>query len=306
MRRRLEEAAEEARLLYVATTRARDRLILVGGGKSGSFGAWLAQAKDLLTTDMQTGAPPAAVAATIDPIDLAWLDRVRPGDVLPAAARFPAPPLRWITSATEEMQRRRDAKTWELFYVHGVQPSWHFARRAAGSESKGENAGDTATMKVPANLHGSIVHGVLERIREEAELSELLDETIGDLSTPELETVLAEGMPYRVALEQEIRSVIRSADWAWYVEGEHYRELSFLHLVGARNWRTGAFDLYRPDEPEAWIIDFKTHDVGAEQIETVARSYAVQAEFYRSAAAIRGPARVRLHFTRVNGVVDMD
>ena len=160
--------------------------------------------------------------------------------------------------------------------------------------------------RVPANLHGSIVHGVLERIREEAELSTLLDETIGDLTTPELETLLAEGTPYRAALEQEIRNVVRSAEWQWYVDGEHYRELQFLHLPGPRQWRTGAFDLYRPDEPVGWIIDFKTHDVTADQIEKVARDYAVQAEFYRAAAAIRGPVRIRLHFTRSNGVVDMD
>jgi ATP-dependent helicase/nuclease subunit A len=298
-RRRLEEAAEEARLLYVATTRARDRLILVGGEKAASFGAWLARAKDVLTSDVQTAAPPAAVPAVASTIELAWLDRLRAGDVLRPAAPVAAPPLRWITSATEEMQRRNNPRAWELLYVHGVQPLWHFARRGAARRD------GAAGVKVPANLHGSIVHGVLERIGEEEELSELLDETIGDLASPELETLLAAGTPYRTALEQEIRSVIRSPDWKWYVEGEHYRELSFLHLVGERDWRTGAFDLYRPDDPTGWIIDFKTHDIGEAAIETVAKSYIAQAEFYRAAAAIRGPARVRLHFTRVNGVVDM-
>ncbi|HEX2167549.1 MAG TPA: hypothetical protein VHG09_10000, partial [Longimicrobiales bacterium] len=89
-------------------------------------------------------------------------------------------------------------------------------------------------------------------------------------------------------------------------EGEHYRELQFLHLVGPREWRTGAFDLYRPDEPRGWIIDFKTHDIQPHQVETVAKDYAVQAEYYRAAATIRGPVRIRLHFTRVNAAVDMD
>jgi hypothetical protein len=153
-------------------------------------------------------------------------------------------------------------------------------------------------------MRGTIVHGVLERIREEAELHELLDETIGDLASPELETLMAEGTPYRVALEQEIRDVIRGDDWQWYIEGEHYRELTFLHLVGPREWRTGAFDLYRPDSP-GWIIDFKTHDAAADQVATVAKGYAAQAEFYRAAAEIHGPSRVRLHFTRTNTVVDM-
>jgi hypothetical protein len=172
---------------------------------------------------------------------------------------------------------------------------------------EGSGTGSTGTDErgaVSASTRGTIVHGVLERITEEAELRELLDETIGDLASPELETLMAEGTPYRVALEQEIRGVIRSDDWQWYVEGEHYRELPFLHLVGAREWRIGAFDLYRPDSP-SWIIDFKTHDIAADQVEAVARGYAVQAEFYRAAAGIHGEARVRLHFTRTNTIVDM-
>lgn len=300
-RRRLEEAAEEARLLYVATTRARDRLVLVGGEKNGSFGAWLALAKDRLTTELETADPPAGDTPPADVVDIAWLDRVQPGDVPAHAARIASPPLRWITSATEEMQRRNNPRTWELVYVHGVQPHWHFVRRAPAAA-----AGTSTDAAVPANLHGTVVHGVLERIRDEAELSELLEETIGDLASPELETLMAEGTPYRAALEEEIRNVIRSPDWRWYVDGEHYRELTFLHLAGLREWRTGAFDLYRPDEPTGWIIDFKTHDVTIDGIGKVAQSYAAQAEFYRAAAAMRGPARVRLHFTRANGVVDMD
>jgi ATP-dependent exoDNAse (exonuclease V) beta subunit len=302
-RRKLEDAAEEARLLYVATTRARDRLIVVGGEKPGSFGAWLARAKPLATAGVRTGAAPPAVTPVVTAIELAWLDRLREGAVLPSAEPVPPPVLRWITSATEEMQRRKDPKTWELVYVHGVQPVWHFVRRMR----EGSGTGSTSAVEraaVSASTRGTIVHGVLERITEEAELRELLDETIGDLASPELETLMAEGTPYRAALEQEIRGVIRSDDWQWYVEGEHYRELPFLHLVGAREWRTGAFDLYRPDSP-AWIIDFKTHDIAAGQVEAVARGYAVQAEFYRAAAGIHGEARVRLHFTRTNTIVDM-
>ncbi|MBR9990559.1 MAG: UvrD-helicase domain-containing protein [Gemmatimonadetes bacterium] len=307
-RRRLEEAAEETRLLYVATTRARDRLIVVGGEKADSFGAWLAVARDLLTTGMQTDPPPAPVQVDASAIDLDWLSRVQPGAMDRFAARIPMPALRWITSATEEMQRRNNPDTWAMVYVHGVQPHWHFVRRTAAAAADSGAAGTDSVegaASVPAHLHGSIVHGVLERIREEDELSALLDETIGDLASPELETLLAEGTLYRTALETEIRDVIRGSEWKWYVDGEHYRELPFLHLVGARDWRTGAFDLYRPDQPEGWIIDFKTHDVRADQVDEVARSYAAQAEFYRAAAGIRGPARVRLHFTRVNSTVDM-
>ena len=64
-----------------------------------------------------------------------------------------------------------------------------------------------------------MIHGVLERIQDEAELSRILDETIGSLDEPQLDEVLGSGSNYRTALEEEIRGVVRSSEWAWYVEG---------------------------------------------------------------------------------------
>ena len=103
------------------------------------------------------------------------------------------------------MQRRNNPRTWELVYVHGVQPHWHFVRRAPAAA-----AGTSTDAAVPANLHGTVVHGVLERIRDEAELSELLEETIGDLASPEALTggmracdgVLHVAGMYRVGIAQ--------------------------------------------------------------------------------------------------------
>jgi hypothetical protein len=106
------------------------------------------------------------------------------------------------------------------------------------------------------------------------------------------------GSNYRTALEEEIRSVVRSSEWTWYVEGEHYRELEFVHLAAQREWRVGALDLYRPDTPNAVIVDFKTHEVG--EVEKAAEASRVQATVYRDAAGVRGDVDVRLHFTRGN------
>ena len=105
-------------------------------------------------------------------------------------------------------------------------------------------------------------------------------------------------------LESEIRGVIRSDEWAHYVEGEHYRELTFLHFAEPRSWRVGAFDLYRPGEPDE-VIDFKTHEIDAEDAARVSKDHDIQARIYREAAAVRGPARVLLHFTGPNTVVEM-
>jgi hypothetical protein len=190
------------------------------------------------------------------------------------------------------MAKARDHEEWERRYIHGIEAPWFFERNP-----------DLSGRSVSASVLGTIVHGVLEKIEDENELSALLEETIGDLEMPELETVLSAGTPYWSALEEEIQRVIRSDEWKWYVEGEHYRELPFVHLVSEREWRIGAFDLYRPD---GWIIDFKTHDVEAAKVEEVAEDYRIQAEIYKAGvAAIRGPAKMRLHFTKPNVTIDL-
>jgi ATP-dependent exoDNAse (exonuclease V) beta subunit len=201
------------------------------------------------------------------------------------------PPLRFVTSATELMTRARNERDWRLKYRHGIIPPGRFAPRDAGD--------------VPAVVRGTLIHGVLERIEEEEELAALLDETIGALDAPELEVAMAPGSRYRAALEEEIRRVLKGEEWRWYVEGEHYRELAFVHLAGDRSWRVGKFDLYRPDEPEARIVDFKTHQIGPEEVEEKAQDYAVQSEVYTAAAEVRGPARMELHFTHPNVVIEL-
>ncbi len=135
MVRRLElaESAEEARLLYVATTRARDRLIITGPEpKPKTYLEWLQAGRDLPVVADRTAAaelePPVHGPAP----ELSWLDRVGEAP-LPALARpLEPPPLRWLTSATELMMRANDAEQWKLRYVHGVEPGWSFAPNREG------------------------------------------------------------------------------------------------------------------------------------------------------------------------------
>ena len=154
-------------------------------------------------------------------------------------------------------------------------------------------------------MRGTIIHGVLERIQEEAELAELLDVTVSALDQPELEEQLAVGTAYRQKLEEEIRGVVQSEEWQWYVDGEHYRELQFVHLVHSGKWRVGALDLYRPGEPNV-VIDFKTHDITTEEAAAKeATKYSIQGAVYRAAVGkLAGEVEARLHFTRGNVVVE--
>ncbi|MDX1579365.1 MAG: PD-(D/E)XK nuclease family protein, partial [Gemmatimonadota bacterium] len=212
------------------------------------------------------------------------------------------------------MTEANDPDAWERRYRHGVQASWEFAPEPTDGEPR-----------LPSTVRGSIIHGVLERIEAEEELGRILEETIGSLDEPELETMLGPGSAYREKLEEEIRRVVSSEEWAWYTAGEpgrdYWKELTFTHLVGRRDWRFGAFDLYRrlgDGAPErlaraleldegldALVIDFKTHRVTADRAKAVARDYAIQADVYRAAAAIAGRPAVGLHFTEPNDLVPM-
>lgn len=310
-RHRLQQEAEEARLLYVGMTRAMERLVVCGPEQGASgHGAWIeAGLKAMrLPPRREIGGVEAPAPAPLIALD--WMNRVEATDAPRGVAVLSAPAPRALTSATEHMMKQRDPDAWAQRYVHGIQPMWRFARL----DRRGE--------RLPPDVRGTIVHGVLEEIEEEAELARILEETIGELGAPELEPMLAPGTQYRRELEAEILRVVRDAEWRWYTDGRHFRELGFLHLVEGGEARVGSFDLYRPagasaNAPDAaaradaahsdWIVDFKTNSVDAKGAHSKAREYAIQAAVYRTAAeALRGPVRFRLHFTRPNVVVEME
>lgn len=390
----LQEQAEEARLLYVAATRARDRLLIVGSTEPAkrSFATWLGvelpdarEAHEVTAVGADTTSaeprrptiradvedPATGTGSQIDAfglearpqldlfaaprttipeetrdirmvvrrhgaalqtsmipptVSLAWLGEVEaepwPAHVEPILLDSP----RRIGSATERMMRSTAPDVWSLRYEHGVLPDSDFLPVYPG-------AGGEAAL--PPRAHGTLIHGILERIRYEEELARVLEETIASLDLGDLESALSAGSRYRAALEQEISGVIRSPEWHWYVEGEHYRELRFLHHSND-GWVQGAFDILRPspgagaspdqvglfDAPregerethlDPWVIDFKTHRIEAQEAQRVSSGYAVQADVYRSAAADlldgvllagRG-ARVGFHFTHPNVAVEL-
>lgn len=379
-----EDHAEEARLLYVAATRARDRLIISGPTKEAKgYAGWLKgglvdaveaheaavlregagpdvearerRADPAADDDSATGtgrqldafgfdhppedgrgqlnmfAPrsdsganvrgesdssgthpvhvPLILYRTPDPIqetlapapvELWWMDGLTECSAPAITRPIERPCFSFSTSATELRMKELDPEAWELRYGHGVVP----AREFAGCSG--------ADARLPANVRGTLIHTVLERLEAESELARILGEAIAGLDAPESETLLEPGSAYREALQAEISAVVRSDEWAHYVEGEHWRELAFLHLLESREWRLGAFDLFRPGaetvgSPGARIIDFKTHEIDATQVPETAGTYEVQARVYReAAAAILGrPVQVSLHFTHPNVAIDV-
>jgi len=226
------------------------------------------------------------------PVSLAWLRSLEAGPLPELARPVPEPAQSRLSSATERSMHERDREAWRLRYVHGVEEAWRFAPPA------------DPTDEIPAHLRGTLIHGVLEKIESVHELAGVLDETIAGIEAPPgVEEQLMPGTAYREALEAEIGRVVESDEWRWYVSDEHYRELRFLHLAGATDWRLGAIDLYRPgDGLTSWVIDFKTHRIDSAGVESVAEDYRVQMDTYREAVtALSGATpRALLHFTHPN------
>ncbi|MDX1395752.1 MAG: UvrD-helicase domain-containing protein [Gemmatimonadota bacterium] len=391
-RRLRQEQAEEARLLYVATTRARDRLLVVGPDAPGktSFATWLgvelpdaresheapepgngaapgrrrnntrARVDDPTTgTGRQIDAfgldarpqlelfeegartaepppPPRDVRMVIRrhrpslqtslrplPVSLSWLADIEPAPWPEGVAPIPLERHRSIGSATERMMFSTNRKLWSLRYEHGVIPPDDFLASGAGVAG------------LPGRVRGTLIHGILERIRHERELARVLDETIASLDLGDLELSLTAGSGYREALEREIARVVRSPEWRWYLEGRSYRETRFLHR-SPDGWVQGAFDLLRladttgpkpeqvglfdaPSEDDArahldpWVVDFKTHRIEASEAAEVAAQYHILPGLYRAAASALRPAgadapprvRVGLHFTHPNVAIEV-
>ena len=372
-----EDHAEEARLLYVAATRARDRLIISGpterpkgyalwlqpglegaveaheaaglrggevagegrerrgepardddsatgtGRQLDAFGFDDAEEDELgqlnifarRAEDAASGATDAAATVELPmvlyrtpepiqaslvpaPVELWWLDHLIEREAPPITRPIRGPGESFLSSATELRLRALHPDEWELRYRHGVVPKADFCRRPSSGEG------------LPAKVRGTLIHTVLERLEAESELARVLGEAIAGLDAPESETLLEPGSVYREKLEAEIEAVVRSEEWSHYVAGRHWRELPFLHLLDRRNWRLGAYDLFRPGEDtgsDPWVIDFKTHQIESHEVPGTAARYEVQAEVYRQAASslLGAPVRVSLHFTHPNVAIDV-
>ena len=284
-RKALEDRAEESRLVYVATTRARDRLILVGGrDKANSYGAWLDVGVEPHGVEVKTIKEARIPEARQASVSLAWLDVIdaQPPDAL--TMPLPEPPLSFIRSATELMMEDKDRGEWALRYRHGVIVQSDFSRGSAGQS------------EISGKQRGTVIHGILEKMEAGGDIAKLLNEVIGELDEPELAELMPLDTSYGEELEKEIRRVVQSDEWKWYTQGEFYSELPFAHLVNAKDWRIGDLDLYRPGV-KATVIDFKTHVIDAEEVPTVAQEYAIQMRIYKAAASMRSDAEVRLFFT---------
>jgi ATP-dependent helicase/nuclease subunit A len=277
---RRHEQAEEKRVLYVACTRARERLFLVNSALTGKA-PWRERLEALGyrigdgpafppsgTLDeglvehrvIERSSPPRATpgAVTIDAIAAAAAGH---GGIAARAAGEIRPPLSW-PSGTRALDR--------------------FEPDESSLTSAPETAAESG--RESARLVGLVVHAALERwdLRDDEALLEGARRAAPRLAADEALPASA-GAAAAAAAETILRDFLRSALRARLAGVEVLgREIPILHRdAGGRTW-TGACDLLVRDGRSLVVIDYKT-DAVRQDPATAAESYRSQLEIYRQA-----------------------
>ncbi len=281
------ESAESRRLLYVALTRARDRIVLSGAGGRAASGTWadvLSRAPPglLARRPAPERAPPAPVAAAVRTAPDPRAPQLRPP--------LPPQPLRISVTGLAEYARC-PRRHWFVNQVHLPEP------RLDGG---GGDDPDRATVR------GTLAHGLLAEV---------------DLAAPPLErrALLAAAAsrrgedPGRPGVRRIVEDVDRFLSApagerlaAAFRAGALRRELPFLVRLGGAPacYLDGAIDALVVNEEAVEILDFKyaAHHPGAEE------RYRLQLAAYSLAVSQAFPGRrvsASLHFLRPSFEVDV-
>ncbi len=298
-----EEAAEIVRLLYVATTRAADRLILAGGvpelGASG--GPWtelLARRFDPLTGALRASLPAGHVAPKISVIT------TEPPVAQKAATTRQRSDL---DKLVDDARRAADEEAHEVPWLQPIPPDadlrvYSFSRltgrlgndrsRPPGEETweaapqrsddSAEEAVDADAAEIDPLDLGNLVHAVLADI---------------DFQRPdEVEALVQRHVPWHlpgaadeveVAVDMIRRFVQSPRAQSLAAAREVYRELDFLLAwpPGTQDpqpaYLQGAIDCLYQDADGRWrLLDYKTHRVDRRHVPKVAAAYEAQAVLY--------------------------
>ena len=261
------DAAEERRLLYVAATRARDRLIIPrfpAGDKPGGTLKYLANLMD----DAASGVGDLQHEVRADPADLV-LRRPRAFRVDLSAK----PPQACAARRAARQTWRRERET----LIAGASVGKRLATASQLERFGPEEQAPGGRERAVAQAVGTAVHAVLEQV---------------DLSTGEGLAALAEAEAQRNDIPErrgEIEELARAALGSDAVTravaaGRFFREIPFAVRTG-EGLLEGVIDLAYDDGGGLAIADYKTDDVPARQLAGRAEAYRLQVGAY--ALAVR-------------------
>jgi ATP-dependent helicase/nuclease subunit A len=283
-REKNEQYAERKRTWYVAATRAKKRLILAGFGDGlNRSGTAAGELYALL------GSP-----AAVDGREVAYegqggkrfraLLRTQPaepeGTAEAVAAEFAAAPLpEPVAALPVAVGPVRHSATSLTSYTRCARRHWFryaLGLREPPVEREGPEFGS-------AVARGQIVHDVLERLREEADVDALLEVAIGRWDEDAPDQAVPPGRRYRDELRREILSA--SGHPAYRALDDRpgaRRELGFVRFVDTERRIEGKADLVAPGEDGLGVLDVKTGGDAA-SARRKADGYALQRRTYVSA-----------------------
>ncbi len=311
-RARARAAREEERVMYVATTRAQERLIVSGGvplanwpaeGAKAPPLAWLGPA--LLGGDLR------ALPSDDEPIaEVAWGDgarvrcfvntaqtvgRVLREDALaPAGARLPvaapppprplAPEPRAAAPAPRTLSYSRLAAWQQCGYRYYLQRELGLPDETVEGDDPGDREAATPAGLDP-RTRGSLVHALLEH--DDADLATLAASWGLDLGERQHADVL------RLAAAFAQSPLARRLERARSVHREH----AFTVALGD-TLLTGVVDVLAHERGGQLVVDYKTDalDPATDLAEYVAQHYAIQRRVYALAALRGGAARVEVAY----------
>ncbi len=264
---RTEDEAESKRLLYVAMTRAMELLLLPiheGISRSGPWHKWLEPVvvqMDIPTHEGRSLAPLAGAKDEGRNIPQNTIDVSPLGALSPFTLR-PSPLVsRHVYTVSQLECFERCPREYELKYVLGLPATGIFR------EGDGE---------LPANVLGSIVHGVLDGL-DPSDLQSLTDQ----IRTGCLRSGADPTQQTLRAVQREIEHALKIPLLHELREGAH--ELPFEWRIDAATI-IGSIDWLKPDGDGFEVIDFKTDRVDADQVEERAQTYDLQLICYALAA----------------------
>ncbi|MFP3853711.1 MAG: UvrD-helicase domain-containing protein [Anaerolineales bacterium] len=284
-----QEQAEEARLLYVALTRAREKLLISGHGRLGARGVlvygWLEEVlatAGVETESLQSGAAEHGHFRLIVSDEVPEFEPYRPEpSQVEVEEAHPIP----LFPSLEPKQ----AETTDEGYDEPLARGW----RASGRR------------RPPAAVVGVLVHRAIERWRFPPD--EALDEL---LRVSAIGEGLVDEAPRRAALSiaKELLSRFQSHSLHGEVAAsvQRYHEVPYTYSRGLGAPDSGTIDLlYRGDN--GWhLLDFKTDELhGPEDLEEAMKRHDRQIRRYWHAAQrlLKEPVEARVVFLDYDGEV---
>ncbi|HSA86011.1 MAG TPA: UvrD-helicase domain-containing protein [Nitrospira sp.] len=300
---RLREEAERRRVLYVGMTRAKELLLLSGGGRSRSVGETVF---DLLQ-DIGTG------EIGIDSTEALKIGGSEmPHRVIRAPER--KSPRRRLEKATNAglIDHRKTAEQWAIRTARWteIRETQHHLTPTALGKRAGALIGVTTPVRSDAEikrLAGVVAHRLLERWDFSQDPSGLLAQVVSTVQA----TLGAGDQSHAGAIAESVKELLmtfsRSDVYARLRASDILgREIPFIIPWSDRQVMEGVIDLLYRLNGELWIADYKTDAISADQVAVRAEQYRPQGEVYKAAVKQSLGTEPRFHclFLRCGAAIE--